>query len=85
MAGFLTESPVSLPIAKGTIPKATEAADPAEDPPISLSLSHGFLTIPVCPVVPVPPIASSSNTVFPIQTAPLSFNFVTTVASKNGT
>ena len=60
----------------GTIPKETLVADPAEDPPICLSLFQGFFTIPVCPVVPVPPIANSSNTVLPTNIAPAFFNFL---------
>ena len=36
-AGFLTESPVSEPRANGTIPAATAAADPQEEPPIKCS------------------------------------------------
>ena len=71
--------------ANGTIPRATAALLPALDPPICLSLSQGFLTIPVCPVVPVPPIASSSNVVFPTNTPPASCNFLYTVASYTGT
>ena len=75
-AGFLTESPVSDPIANGTKPNATAEALPADEPPIYLVESQGFLSFPVWPVVPVPPIANSSKTVFPTNTAPLSFNFL---------
>ncbi len=78
------ETPVSDPIANGVIPRATDEAAPADDPPINLSLSYGFLTIPVAAVVPVPPIANSSRVVFPIRVAPAFFNFLYTVASYTG-
>ena len=75
-AGFLTESPVSLPILKGTIPRLTATALPQDEPPAILDVSQGFLVIPVCPVKPVPPIASSSIVFLPINTAPLSLSFL---------
>ena len=74
-AGFLTESPVSDPNAKGTMPEATALALPEDEPPTILFLSQIFLTTPVWHVVPVPPIASSSKVVFPTKTHPASINF----------
>lgn len=36
------EPPPSVPCAIGTIPAATAAADPPEDPPVDLSGAHGL-------------------------------------------
>ena len=41
-AGMRTDPPPSLPWAIGTIPAATAAAEPADDPPATRSRFHGF-------------------------------------------
>ena len=41
--GCLIEPPVSDPRAQGTIPAATAAAEPPEEPPGTLFKFHGFL------------------------------------------
>ena len=41
-AGIRTEPPPSDPCAIGTIPAATAAPDPPEDPPAVREVSHGF-------------------------------------------
>ena len=41
-AGSRIDPPVSLPMASGTSPAATAAADPPEDPPGTRPRSHGF-------------------------------------------
>src|SRR5688572_29573563 len=46
-AGITTESVVSLPRAKGTLPAATAAPEPDEDPPDQNARSHGFAVAPV--------------------------------------
>src|SRR6476646_4770770 len=45
-AGWRTEPPVSEPSAIGTIPDATAAADPPDDPPGTRRMSIGFLVGP---------------------------------------
>jgi hypothetical protein len=45
-AGIRIEPPPSLPWASGSIPDATAAAAPPEEPPGVRSVSHGFLTGP---------------------------------------
>ena len=41
-AGWRIEPPVSVPIAHGTRPAATAAAEPPEEPPGTRERSHGF-------------------------------------------
>src|SRR5687768_12931353 len=41
-AGMRMDPPPSPPPAHGTIPLATAAADPPEDPPVVREVSHGF-------------------------------------------
>ena len=45
-AGWRIEPPVSVPVAAGTNPAATAAAEPPEDPPGTAIKSQGFLTTP---------------------------------------
>ena len=85
LAGLRTESPVSEPIAIGTTPLATKAADPPEDPPVIRLVSHGLYAGPVKHVKFVPPIASSSMDAFAMHTAPAFLSFVTISASYTGT
>ena len=79
-AGFLIESPVSLPKAKGTTPLPTIAALPPEEPPEIDYVFHGLVTGPVKALLLVPPIASSSILVFPTIIVLCSFNLLTAVA-----
>ena len=44
--GDTIEPHVSVPIAKGTNPAETDAADPAEDPLEPFVISHGFRVFP---------------------------------------
>lgn len=48
-AGIRTEPAPSLPVASGTSPAATAAADPAEDPPGVRSARHGLTVRPYAP------------------------------------
>ena len=73
-----------MPKAIGAIPAATAAADPPDEPPGVLKISHGFLTSPKKLVSLDEPIANSSIFVLPKRLTPLSFNFLTTVASYGG-
>jgi hypothetical protein len=41
-AGWRIEPPVSVPIAHGALPAATDAAEPPEDPPGTRVRSHGL-------------------------------------------
>jgi hypothetical protein len=41
-AGWRIEPPVSLPSAAGTMPAATAAADPPDEPPAMRAASHGL-------------------------------------------
>src|SRR5205085_5897695 len=74
-AGRITEPFVWLPIANGTTPAATAAADPIDDPPDVRERFHGFR------VGPGWAIASAGVTVFPTTTAPAARRFRTTSAS----
>jgi len=78
-AGRMTEPLVWLPIASGTTPAATAAADPIDDPPEVRERSHGFRVGPGCA------IASSAVTVFPTMIAPAARRFRTTSASFSAT
>ena len=69
-AGFLIESPVSLPNANGIRPLATSAADPPDEPPEIRLVSQGLCTGPVSADLFVPPIASSSIEALPTKPTP---------------
>src|SRR5438105_5403238 len=77
-AGRIVEPVVWLPSASGTIPAATAAADPLEDPP---GVCAGLCGLRVLPGVRV---ANSVVTVLPMITAPAARNIATTVASREG-
>src|SRR5712691_2090106 len=69
-AGCRTEPPVSEPNATGTMPAATAAAEPPDEPPGTRVVSQGFLTAPNAEFSFEEPIANSSQLVLPIITAP---------------
>ena len=46
-AGLSIEPHVSEPMAKGTRPALTAAPEPLEEPPVQVSVFHGFLGGPV--------------------------------------
>src|ERR1044071_3779086 len=69
-AGGRTEPPVSEPSATGTIPAATAAAEPPDEPPETRVVSHGFRTGPNAEFSFDEHIANSSQFVFPMTTAP---------------
>src|SRR5437016_6616633 len=77
-AGRMMEAAVCVPSATGTIPSATAAADPLEDPPGVRAGSRGFL------VFPGEYTANSVVTVFPRMIAPASRRRRTHSASAAG-
>src|SRR5437016_7020480 len=77
-AGRTVEPPVWLPSASGTMPAATAAAEPLEDPPGVRAGLWGFRVLPGARP------ANSVVTVLPITTAPAARSIATTVASREG-
>ena len=80
-AGWRIEPPVSVPVAAGTSPAATAAAEPPDEPPGTRAASQGLATGPKWLVSLEEPIANSSMLVLPTITAPASRTLATTVAS----
>ena len=78
-AGRITDPPVWVPMASGTIPSATAAAEPCDDPPGVCARLCGFAVLPGCMK------ASSVVTVLPIRIAPSLRSRSTTKASRRGT
>src|SRR5256885_16731543 len=74
----MVEPPVWLPRASGTMPAATAAAEPLEEPPGVCAGSYGFrVLLGAAP-------ANSVVTVLPMMTAPAPRSMVTTGASREG-
>ena len=69
-AGIRIEPPPSDPVAHGTSPAATAAADPPEDPPGVRVTSHGLRVTPFASVAVHGKIVSSGTFVIPIGIAP---------------
>src|SRR6185369_4450258 len=84
-AGWRIEPPVSVPVANGTMPAATAAAEPPDDPPGTRAASHGLRTGPKWLFSFEDPIANSSMFALPIVTAFAPASRATTVASYGGT
>src|SRR5687768_8175697 len=84
-AGWRIDPPVSVPVAPGTRPAATAAAEPPELPPGTASSFHGLCTGPKKLVSLDEPIANSSMLVLPTSTVPASFRRATTCASYGET
>ena len=80
-AGWRTEPPVSVPSASGTMPAATAAAEPPDEPPATRSGSSGWRTGPNAEFSLELPMPNSSRFVLPITTAPAASKRATTVAS----
>ena len=74
----MTEPLVWVPTASGTMPAATAAADPLDDPPGVWPGSCGLRVLPGCST------AISVVTVLPMMIAPASRNRRTRVASSPG-
>src|SRR5215472_14376746 len=75
-AGRMTEPAVCVPVANGSIPAATAAADPIDEPPGVRVGSHGLV------VGPGKEDASSAVTVLPATTPPAASILVTAVAER---
>jgi len=73
----MVDPPVWLPTDNGTMPAATAAADPLDDPPGVCAGLCGFRVLPAVRV------ANSVVTVFPMITAPAPRNRSTTAASRD--
>src|ERR1035437_8029615 len=80
-AGCRTEPPVSDPSAIGTMPAATAAADPPDEPPGTRVRSIGFRAGPKAENSVDDPIANSSMLPLPTRIAPASRSFLATVDS----
>src|SRR5947208_15285610 len=66
-AGWRTEPPVSVPSAHTASPAATAAADPPDEPPGTMSRSHGLWTGPDAEVFSEQPMPNSSNFTIPTR------------------
>src|SRR5689334_11975040 len=80
-AGWRTDPPVSEPRATGTMPAATAAAEPPDEPPGTRSGATGFRVGPYALCSVDDPIANSSMFVLPNGIAPAARSRRTTVAS----
>ena len=68
----------------GTMPAATAAAEPPDEPPGTRDVSQGFLTGPNAEFSFEEPMANSSQLVLPTTTAPAANNRSITVALYGG-
>src|SRR5205823_5535930 len=82
--GFRIEPPWSAPNAMSTVPEATNAAQPLDDPPVVYAGFAGFRTgLPSLVWLP-PEKQKFSHTALPTSSPPASRMRVTTVASSFG-
>lgn len=79
-AGMRIEPPPSLAPAHGTMPAATAAADPPEDPPGVRCRSHGLRVEPHAAGSVMPLAPNSGVLVLPKITSPASIQRCTTLA-----
>ena len=70
--GSRTEPPVSVPTAHPASPAATATPEPLDDPPgvRAILRSQGFHGVPMCSLVPHPPMATSTVFVLPRRIPP---------------
>src|SRR6185369_8149442 len=80
-AGWRTDPPVSEPSAMETMPDATAAAEPPDEPPGTRSGAMGFFVGPYTLCSVDEPIANSSMLVLPNTIPPAARRRFTTVAS----
>ena len=80
-AGILSDPPPSLPWATGTMPAATAAAEPPEDPPGVRPRSHGLRTGPWAAGSVTGRIPNSGSFVVPTMTNPARRRRATTLWS----
>ena len=83
-AGWRIEPPVSDPKEPRAEPTATAAAEPPDDPPGTVVVSHGFNVGPYAEFSVDEPIANSSMLVLPTITAPALRRRMTAVPSYGG-
>ena len=83
-AGWRIEPPVSVPIDHGTVPAATAAAEPPDDPPGTRVRSHGFSVGPKAEFSVDEPMANSSWLVLASTGAPAFIRRSTDVAVYGG-
>src|SRR5919198_3293004 len=81
-AGIRIEPPPSLACAMGTIPDATAAALPPDEPPGVRVVSHGFRGGPKRSGSVTGRIPSSGVLVFPTTIAPAALSLATTALSE---
>ena len=79
------ELPVSVPMAAGQRPAATEAPEPVLEPPVMRSVSHGLRAVPKCAFSLIGPDANSWVWHLPSRIAPARFKRATHSASAPGT
>ena len=84
-AGTRTEPPKSVPCASGSMPVATDTADPPDEPAGLSAGFHGFLVAPNTALTVLAPAANSGVLVFASTMAPAAFSRRTTSASSPGT
>ena len=77
-AGRITEPPVCVPVAIGTMPAATAAAEPDDEPPGECARLRGFLVFAGCMC------ANSVVTVLPSTTPPARLSIDTAEESAGG-
>lgn len=75
---------MSVPREKAQRSAATAAAEPDEEPPVTLVVSWGFLVGPKAECSPEPPWANSSQLVLPKRMASASRSFWMAVALTGG-
>src|SRR5580693_10387029 len=83
-AGWRIEPPVSVPMASGASYAATAADEPPDEPPGTLSRSHGLRLGPNAEFSVDEPMANSSMLVLPRMTAPACLSRLVIVASYGG-
>src|SRR5690606_38442891 len=80
-AGMRMDPPPSLAVASGTMPAATAAAEPLEDPPGVRSRSHGLRVVPHAFVLAKFTMPNSGAAVLPTGTAPAARRRATSTSS----
>src|SRR5436305_11116478 len=80
-AGIRTDPPPSEPVAHGTIPAATAAAEPPDEPPVVRERSQGLRVMPLASLAVQGKIVNSGTLVIPMGIAPAARSRRTTSAS----
>lgn len=80
LAGWRIDPPLSVPMASGTMPAASAAPEPLDDPDGERDRSHGLWAGPTSPLCWLP-IANSTRVSLPMRIAPAWFRRAVTVDS----